>query len=238
MKTLWALPGFLGLPKDWEIFSWEGLIGVDLHAFSMRGLDEWAVQFNDWVEEKKKGPAVLMGYSLGGRLALHALIDRPQLWQGAIIVSAHYGLGDRCAREERLQADGKWAARFQTEEWTSLMEAWNEREVFAGDRVKFDRYENDYRREALSRFLVEGSLGRQVDLRAEVAHLPMPLLWVNGSKDFRFCKIANELRFRHPLSHRVVISEAGHRAPWSQPAVFEAHVQAFLQSIEGGCDAV
>lgn len=229
MKAIWALPGFLGLSKDWELFSLHGVVGVDLHAFPMHGLTAWAMQFNDWIEKQTEEAALLMGYSLGGRLALHALLDRPKLWKGAIIISSHTGLKKDSEREERLKLDEEWAERFRSEEWGSLMQAWNEREVFAGDPVRFDRQEQEYQRELMSSLLIEGSLGKQADLRAEVSQLPMPLLWVTGKEDFRYCQIAREQTFFHPHSRHVEIPGAGHRAPWSQPAIFGGHVQSFLE---------
>ncbi|MEL7506912.1 MAG: hypothetical protein AAFN42_06230, partial [Cyanobacteria bacterium J06554_1] len=62
-----------------------------------------------------------MGYSLGGRLGLHGLIQQPDLWAGAIIVSADPGIADAknkklCLRRERI-----WANRFLTEPWDDLL---------------------------------------------------------------------------------------------------------------------
>jgi 2-succinyl-6-hydroxy-2,4-cyclohexadiene-1-carboxylate synthase len=56
----------------------------------------------------------------------------------------------------------------------------------------------------------------------------MPILWITGNKDVRFCEVAQELNFAHPLSRWVRVAEAGHRVPWVQPAEFKKCVDTFL----------
>jgi 2-succinyl-6-hydroxy-2,4-cyclohexadiene-1-carboxylate synthase len=231
MATLWALPGFLGLPQDWDLFAWQNLVGVDPLSFEMNGLPGWAKQFNDWIEQQEQTSNLLMGYSLGGRLALHALIDRPSLWQAAIIVSAHPGLTDPMAKEERQQLDAQWARRFRTDPWTNVMGAWDGCEVFAGESFRFDRQECAYERKKLACLLTEGSLGRQENLRPEIARLQLPILWIAGEEDPRFCRVAETVSLSHPVSRKMVIPQAGHRVPWSQPERFAKEVESFLQDI-------
>ncbi len=86
MSTIWAIPGFLGVPSDWDIFSWEGLKKVDLASPSCISFDTWAKHFNREVKSHQNSNNILLGYSLGGRLGLHAVIEQPQLWNAAIIV--------------------------------------------------------------------------------------------------------------------------------------------------------
>ena len=226
-----AIPGFLGLPADWSFLQWKQLIGVDLHAFSWNSLPEWAAQFNQWVCKLEKKPSVLIGYSLGGRLALHALVDRPHQWQAAIIVSAHIGLSDVQERETRRQWDRKWADRFENEDWTSLMQAWNGQEVFTQNDFHFNRCEQHYQRSKLAKFLIQGSLGEQMDLRRQIESLSIPLLWITGARDLRYCQIAQTLIFAHPHSRWEIVAMAGHRVLWVQPKVFSQLVQEFLQKM-------
>lgn len=224
----WALSGFLGLPADWNDLQLKNLIAVDWQRFTLNSLPEWGKAFNQWIIQQGQAPHILMGYSLGGRLALHALIDQPQLWQAAIIVSAHAGLIDSQERLMRLQRDQGWAKRFENENWTSLMEAWNTQEVFATDSFLFNRQELDYQRVKLSQALVGGSLGNQLDLRPQIAAFSIPILWITGSQDYRYCQIAQSLTFSHPYSYWKQIENAGHRVPWSQPRVFSETVATFL----------
>lgn len=225
---IWALSGFLGLPQDWDFLQWKHLIAADWQAFTLNSLEEWGKEFNQWASKQSHRSKVLMGYSLGGRLALHALIDQPHQWQAAIIVSAHPGLIHLQEREQRLHQDQIWAKRFECEDWTSLMNAWNGQEVFARDSFRFERQEIKYQRYQLSKSLTYASLGSQIDLRPKIAILPMPILWITGNLDHRYCQIAQSLTFSHPYSRWNKIEQAGHRVPWTQPQLFSDTIMAFL----------
>lgn len=230
-STIWAIPGFLGLSSDWDFLDWKNLIGVNLHPFAWDSLFEWGIQFNAWVEKQEKNPAILMGYSLGGRLALHALLDRPQQWQAAIIISAHIGIENVQEKEKRWQRDQKWTQRFEREDWVSLMQAWNAQEVFKQDDFHFNRQEKQYQRAQLMQCLMQGSLGQQANLREQIASLSVPLLWITGGQDHSYCQLAQTLSFAHPQSRWKKIEQAGHRVPWAQSKAFSQCVQAFLEEV-------
>jgi 2-succinyl-6-hydroxy-2,4-cyclohexadiene-1-carboxylate synthase len=227
MQPIWAIPGFLGLSADWEVLQWPSLKGINPFVFPWQSLSEWGKNFNQWVGAQTTQPACLMGYSLGGRLALHALLDHPAQWQAAIIVSAHPGLVDSQERVTRQQRDQLWAERFQHEEWHVLMQAWNAQEIFAQDTSYFQRQESDYQRDQLAHALICGSLGQQADLRAQIESLPLPLLWITGALDERYSQMAHALKFAHPLSRWVQVPEVGHRVPWAAPQKFKQALHSF-----------
>jgi 2-succinyl-6-hydroxy-2,4-cyclohexadiene-1-carboxylate synthase len=223
-----ALSGFLGLPHDWDFLSWKYFVAIDWQMFSWTSLPEWGAEFNRWINRENRHPKVLMGYSFGGRLALHALIDSSYRWQAAIVISAHPGIESSQERQRRIRQDQQWAKRFQEEEWTTLMQAWNAQEVFSQDPIHFERNEHHYQRKQLVNAMISGSVGRQDNLRMQIASLSTPILWVTGSKDRRYCDLADSLTFAHPYSRSVQIEHAGHRAPWAQPQVFSKVVEDFL----------
>jgi len=100
----WCLHGNVGLAADWRE------VGRHLasHQFSTRAVDLWrflecepmplerfGATFNADAagSSARVGPRVLVGYSMGGRLALHALLEPGHPWQAAVIIGAHPGLG-------------------------------------------------------------------------------------------------------------------------------------------------
>lgn len=228
---IWAIPGFLGLPSDWDHLRMPNVRGVDLYTFDWKNLSHWATQFNQLISKKTDTTNILMGYSLGGRLALHALIDQPRLWKGAIIISAHPGLSNIKERKHRDERDENWAQRFKVEDWQKLMYDWNAQEVFAHDSFRFERQECHYQRKDLVHTLIHGSLAHQLDLKEQIAAIDIPILWITGEKDDRYCELGRSLEFFSPLSSLKVISESGHRVPWDRPLVFTELVESFLQQI-------
>ncbi len=122
---IWALSGFLGLPRDWDFLQCPHLVGVDYQNFCLNSLSAWGQDFNCWINQQHSQANIIMGYSLGGRMALHALIEQPQLWHAAIIISTHTGLKKQRERQKRLNQDQMWAERFEKEPWNSLIRDWN-----------------------------------------------------------------------------------------------------------------
>ncbi|NGX42603.1 MAG: 2-succinyl-6-hydroxy-2,4-cyclohexadiene-1-carboxylate synthase [Chlamydiae bacterium] len=224
-----VLHGFLGVPDDWAFLEkWNRIDLFDEKSFLPRkGLLPWARAFNSSVADSDQ-KNIIMGYSLGGRLALHALVDRPGLWDAAVIISAHPGLKNQEEKEERLRSDEKWANRFLTESWGSLMEEWNAQSVFSGKSLLPLRDEKNYSRTTLAEVLTGWSLGRQEDLRSKIEKLSIPVLWVVGEWDRKFVSIAKELKFSHPNSKVWIASEAGHRVPWQQTNAFSQELKTFF----------
>lgn len=231
MYSLWALPGFLGLRSDWKFLHMDQLIGIDLSMFPLTGLDNWSKSFNSHALSSKTKPAFLMGYSLGGRLALHSLLNAPQSWDAAIIISAHSGLKTESERNKRRLRDQKWADRFLAEDWQKLMHAWNSQKLFKGSSFSFARLEKNFQRFFLAEALSHASLGSQEDLKDQIGHLPMPILWITGEYDQKFSEIAHNLNFSNPLSRHAILSNSGHRAPWEQPELFEQALQDFIAQL-------
>jgi 2-succinyl-6-hydroxy-2,4-cyclohexadiene-1-carboxylate synthase len=228
---LMALHGFLGKPTDWDCFNLANLKAIDLFSsITWTHLWDWAKQFNQ-VMLSHPERNILMGYSLGGRLALHALIQNPSLWRAGIIISAHPGLQNPEEKQKRLIQDREWANRFKTEDWQVLMKEWNNQAVLASGCFKFDRLEADYSRENLASFLEKGSVGYQDDLRVKIGQLPMPILWIVGQQDRKYQTLAQSLTFSHSQSKLLIFSEAGHRAPWEKFNQFKDQLNQFIDKL-------
>lgn len=226
--NLIALHGFLGHPSDWDGFHFSDLQSINLFSFhSWSHLWEWAGQLNQSVQGRL-GRKILMGYSLGGRLALHALLLSPTLWQAAIIISAHPGLLHASDKEKRDQIDREWAHRFQSEEWATLMQAWDSRDIFKQSDYKFERRESAYQRQHLAYVLQQASLAHQDDLRQAIQGLPIPILWIVGERDQTYTELAKSIILSHPQSSISIVPCAGHRVPWEQPALFKQQVEQFI----------
>lgn len=208
--TLIALHGFLGLPTDWDHLSL-----ISFPILPADSFQAWAEQFHTMLLQKVSPPYILMGYSMGGRLALHAMQQRPDLYKAGILISAHPGLKSEKEKQLQLKNDDEWADRFMQTPWDDLMKAWEEKEVFQNATHRFLRKEKDYARQDLAAFLRNFSLGHQ-----EVSIPPIPIYWITGENDKKYTQLAQEISQLHPLSKNIVIPSASHRVPWENPKKF------------------
>lgn len=230
MISIFCLHGFLGSPSDWDtVFTPQAndscirLEGVPTHL----GLDQSA----KWVNTTHQGntPSLLIGYSLGGRIALHALLQEPSRWKAAVIISAHPGLSDLVQRKRRFKEDLKWAARFESESLQLVLEDWNQQPVFQGSKSLVRMNQKSFLGSFLGQTLTRCSLGIQRDLHFDLSSLKIPILWVSGEYDKKYQNIHEQVVMMNVLFHKVVIPGAGHRVILDQPLIFREKITRFLQ---------
>lgn len=234
--TLFPLHGFLGTTMDWEMIlpSQQHLTYICRSLYDPsftppeKGLIAWGDSFNVFAKKAAPPPRYLLGYSLGGRLGLHALIQAPHIWQAAIFVSTHPGLSPE-ERPTRALQDLEWAKAFETTPFPELLAAWNQQPLFGGSPFPSPRLLQDQDRPRLASSLCHWSLSEQENVQEALAEVSLPILWIVGSKDTRYCETATQLSFCHPLSRVTVIEKVGHRAPWENPKRFKEIVWNFLR---------
>ncbi len=207
-----ALHGNLGTTADWELPALPDIHAIDL--WNHVGLD-----FDDFADALA-GPLtagldrpVLAAYSLGGRLALHALAHHPDRWSAAVVISAHPGL---CCVEDRIarrSSDAIWAERARTMDWQDFVDSWNAQPLFGqvSAALEVRQAALESRREAIAAAFERWSLGRQDDLRGRLGRFAGPVVWITGEKDERFTRIGAEMAAVFPDFRHVVVPGVGHR---------------------------
>ena len=219
------LHGAVGAPQDWD--SLIPLLGdcaaraVDLYAGDISSFKRTAESLN---QDALHGD-VLVGYSMGGRLALHALTLANCPWSQAVIISSDPGSGpvpDRVARDRR------WA-KLARRDWDGFTTEWLAQSIFDGSPTPGDRAFPGARRvEAIARGFECWSVGRQEDLREELGRIELPVLWIVGERDQKFVDLAEGLVPRMPSGRLAVVRGAGHRVPWERPEVVADLIRSFI----------
>ncbi|MEI7973131.1 MAG: hypothetical protein WCH11_02055, partial [Bdellovibrio sp.] len=191
---IFSLHGFLGRPE--EVQQGEAIDYFRIPELSPEvTLADWGRAFNLFIKKRSRLKVCstrrkLRGYSLGGRLALHAFQEDPEFWSEVELLSTHPGFGSETEREARLRQDEIWARRFDRrddnlEDWESLMRDWNSQPVFAGSAEK-TRREEDYDRSQLALALRHWSLGCQRDFRGFLSAHRSQWQVYTGSLDLKF----------------------------------------------------
>jgi len=207
MGMITALHGFLGLPEDWDFLKRAG----------------FEVNTPDLSEIPTEGDT-LLGYSLGGRLALRALVNGAKYRRAVIVSSAISFEGDI---EQRRAQDEYWAGRFERGEWYSVMRDWTAQPIFGGHALP--RREADFDRTELARQLREWSPAALPSIADRVGEITIPVLWIAGSRDTKY--VAEGHRAVAALTNcRLWIAEgAAHRVPWERPEEFAAQLRGFAE---------
>jgi 2-succinyl-6-hydroxy-2,4-cyclohexadiene-1-carboxylate synthase len=229
---IYFLHGFLGLPKDWEPIAKQlenqfkcQTVLVDYlnqaHLGPKHSFEDWAQHFNREVETSSASVSknILVGYSLGGRLALHALESHPRLWNQVFCLSTNPGFDDDkttydALSEERRQrwlSDSLWAEEFQSLSWNKVLSKWNAQAVFAKSSKEPLRNEADYSKESLSLALIRWSLSKQRNLRPIIRKHVDRLQWMVGERDQKFISITDNIYKKIPELRWNKVPEASHR---------------------------
>ena len=198
------------------------MITEDLYAKQFQSFDDWTEDFCGRVEVHANGEkSILLGYSLGGRLALHACLSRPDLWKSAIVVGADPGLESEEEKKLQLHRDRNWAERLKREPLEKLVDEWDAQPVFCGIENQAPRNLGEMDPDRLSQHVEVFSKGLQQNLAPKLAELKnLPILFVSGEKDQKYLGIGERLAKSSSVINVQVIADAGHRVPWENPESF------------------
>ena len=194
----------------------------DLYAGQPLGFEQWTEGFCQRVQrDSQDEKTFLLGYSLGGRLALHACLAKPDLWSGVIVVSGDPGLGGPDRKKLQLEKDGEWAERFRSEPIESLLAEWDDLPVFCSIPNPVPRNPEEFDAEKTARLFEVFSKGCQRDLLPELSKLQAPpVLYLSGEKDEKYGELGEKLAVSCPIARHQVVPQAGHRVPWENPDSF------------------
>jgi 2-succinyl-6-hydroxy-2,4-cyclohexadiene-1-carboxylate synthase len=179
------------------------------------------------------GAATYLGYSMGGRIALHAALDRPDVVRRLVLVSATGGMDDASERAARRTADERLADRVLDLGVEAFVDEWLAQPLFstlAPERThRSARLANTAA--GLASSLRQAGTGTQEPLWDRLGELEIPVLVVAGALDARFVGLAHRLADAiGPSATLVVVPGAGHTVHLEQPERFTAALRDWLAS--------
>ena len=170
----------------------------------------------------------LVGYSLGGRIAMFHACQQPKGLLGVIVEGGHPGLQDEDERQARWTSDRRWATRFRTEPLEKVFTDWYQQPVFGSltdhQRKALIALRSQNNGATLAKMLEATSLAVQPDLRAAISVCNFPFDYLYGERDQKFAALAAELdAVRH------AIPNAGHNAHRENPDAVAASLAQILR---------
>ena len=236
MKTLIALHGFTGESSDFTALQGHLTPETKLLAPDFPGHGKLRHQRNPLEYTMESHLALiseaaatdtkvtLLGYSMGGRLALHWALAHPEKVERLILVGASPGLATADARAERQLADATLADFIQARGLTAFFKYWHNQTFFQPmlglpaeqlAPILARRALNDPDGLALSlRHVGTGSLP---SLWNRLKEIRCPVDLVTGEMDVKFTRLAREMGPHLPKVRHSVVEGAGHAVHLERP---------------------
>jgi 2-succinyl-6-hydroxy-2,4-cyclohexadiene-1-carboxylate synthase len=171
----------------------------------------------DDVAESGGDAFTLAGYSMGGRLALHAALALPNRVERLVLIGASPGIADPAQRRARRDADERLADEIDRMRIEEFALRWASNPLLAGQpaAVHEDRLRNSPA--GLARALRALGTGALPSLWGRLSELEMPVVLLVGEEDEKFRKIAEEMAASITNAEVVVVPSAGHAAHLEAP---------------------
>ncbi len=244
------LHGFMGSSEDWRdtITALKGryrCLAVDLpgHGDSLGlppedyTLDGAARTLLDLLDEIDVKRSALVGYSMGGRLALYLALRYPERCAGLFLESASPGIEYAAERQARREADEERAWFLESSDFGTFLADWYRQPLFAS----LARHEGlmektiEVRRRnspgELARALRGMGMGNQPSLWDQFGELKTPALDVTGALDEKYAVIARRMADLNPRLRTAIVPDAGHNVRLEAPETYLSLLQDFLEAL-------
>lgn len=175
-------------------------------------------------------PGILIGYSMGARMSLHAALLHPAKVEALVLISGTAGIIDNQEREQRKRDDDDLAHHICDVGLDTFLTEWLDKPMFAtlahNDTDTQDRMRNTP--EGIADSLRFAGTGTQTPLWSRLNELTMPVLLIAGELDKKFVQIAEEMKTHIPSSTLCVIAEAGHSVHLEKPQEVASAIDQWL----------
>lgn len=247
-QTIVALHGFTGSTATWQSLAKNlphmRIVAIDLIGHgqttvpkqeSRFTMDEQLRDLEDIVSQLRLETFILLGYSMGGRIALSYAIEYPHRVEKLLLESASPGLRTLTERMERCERDDALATKIMNNGVLSFVNAWENIPLFESQK----RLSHNARQAVRTERLAQNEMGLAGSLRGmgtgvqpsnwdKLTQLELPVLLLTGSLDSKFCNIALEMKALLKNGNHITVNDAGHAIHVENPAEFATIVNEYL----------
>ncbi|MEH7304331.1 2-succinyl-6-hydroxy-2,4-cyclohexadiene-1-carboxylate synthase [Neobacillus drentensis] len=177
----------------------------------------------------------LLGYSMGGRLALTFSHLFPGRVRKLILESSTPGLETEDERQQRRMKDAELAHFINAQGISAFVDYWEEISLFSTlkrlplesqQKIREQRLNNSPT--GLANSLLGMGTGSQPSWWGKLGELSCEVLLLTGAEDHKFCHIAERMMKELKNSSWVVIEDSGHAIHVEEPEKFGTIVSDFL----------
>lgn len=179
--------------------------------------------------------AHVVGYSMGGRVALQLAVSRPERVASLVLESASPGIASEAERAARVRSDDDLAELAERDGLAAFVDRWEGVPLFASQASLPPETRARLREQRLAGSApgLAGSLrgmgaGQTPCLVDRLSELACPTLLLVGARDTRYVALGRAMAAAIPRARLMEVADAGHTIHLEQPARFGALVGAFL----------
>tara|TARA_B100001113_G_C21014577_1_gene580824 strand:- start:273 stop:1049 length:777 start_codon:yes stop_codon:yes gene_type:complete len=212
LPTLVFLHGFLGCHRDWlpvitKLTIPNPCLLIDLPGHSQSKsimpitFSILSYKIAQILKKEKITQIILIGYSLGGRVALHFSHNYPDYIQKLILISSHLGLDSISEKIKRLHHDTCIAQKMLTIPWLQFIKQWYDTPLFETFKksiyyTKTITKRHQQNPNLMAKALIQLSLAHQPNYTTLCQQYPFPIHYLCGQNDHKFYKLGqNYSRF-------------------------------------------
>lgn len=245
-KTIVLLHGFTGSTKTWHHVI--DRLGRDVRVFAIDlmghgstaspamlapyTVDAQIAMLEQFFVARQLTTFTLLGYSMGGRIALGYALKHPERIEKLILESASPGLDEEVAREKRRAHDNDLAERILSEGMREFVDYWGNIPLFESQT----RLSNDVKAEVRAERLAQQEVGLANSLRGmgtgsqpsyweALPAFPRPVSLITGELDEKFYLTAIDMQKRFENCSHHVANGCGHAIHVENPELFVTIVE-------------
>jgi 2-succinyl-6-hydroxy-2,4-cyclohexadiene-1-carboxylate synthase len=226
--TVVALHGFTGSGADFDALSHR--LSVPLVAPDLLGHGDapdpaeprayrMSAQARRIAADLDDGPVVLLGYSLGGRVALRLWPLLRDRLRGMVLIGAHPGLTDPVERAERMAADHALAGQIEEQGMGWFLDHWAQQPIIRSQAAippeilkPMRERRRGNRPLGLANSLRGAGQGAADPVWEQLSEIPAPCLVISGAADHKYGEVSVAMVEAMSHARHTVIPDAGHCA--------------------------
>ena len=178
----------------------------------------------------------LLGYSMGGRVALRTVLAQPRRIRRLVLESASPGIRDPQERQRRRESDLALARTIDEEGLPAFVDRWLRQDLFrtlrmlpASQQAALREEKLRQRPEGLARSLRGAGAGEDEDVWGRLGEIRGRVLLIGGMEDRKYGAILSQMAERMPDARLVRVPRVGHTVHLERPRLFAAYVAEFLR---------